>query len=242
MITPTPGRIVWFYPDVNDGRAKGPTGPVPLAAIVAAVIHDRCVNLTVSKADGTTFGAQNIVLLQDGFTLADPDRAYAEWMPFQKGQAAKYEAAQAAAPQPTAQPDPMLTDPALKTAAVDLLQPVHDKIDAVAAKVEQVLAAPPVDLEAVHAKIDAMAASTETKFQDLGAWLMSTFQDIQQRLNHPALQTPPSPPLSPDAAGAASQADPTSAEGQKAGGSADATTAAIGAAAAPDADANPNVV
>ena len=198
MITPTPGRIVWFYPDVNDGRANGPTGPVPLAAIVAAVIHDRCINLTVSKTDGTTYGAQNIVLLQDGFALADADRAYAEWMPFQKGQAAKLEAVQAAAPLPTARPDPALADPALKTAAVDLLQPVHDKIDVLAAKVEQVLAAPATDLEPVHAKITELANGVQTKFEELGTWLVTNFRDIEARFNQPP--TPPSPPLAPPAA------------------------------------------
>lgn len=94
MISPTVGRVVWFHPHVDAGR--DPNGQ-PLAAIVAKVIDDRKVNLTVSNADGSTFGAQHVTLLQDGDVLTDPTEPYAEWMPFQKGQAAKTEQQQAAA-------------------------------------------------------------------------------------------------------------------------------------------------
>jgi hypothetical protein len=197
MIEPTPGRIVWFYPDVNDGRAAGPTGPVPLAALVAKVIHERCVNLAVSREDGTTFGAQNIVLLQDGFTLSDPDRAYAEWMPFQKGQAAKTEAAQAAT----------LAIADLPAVQAPDLAPVYAKIDELAVKVDQVLTAPApaLDLEPLHAKLTGLEAATQTKFDELGAWLLPTFKDIEARLNQ--MLTPPAAPPPPNAA-AAGDANP----------------------------------
>jgi hypothetical protein len=181
MIEPTPGRIVWFYPDVNNGRAKGPTGPVPLAAIVAKVIHERCVNLTVSREDGTTFGAQNIVLLQDGFTLADADRPYAEWMPFQKGQAAKYEAQAAAAGSTASAAAPTIADQKDAAPAPDL-EPVHAKIDDLAAKVDQVLTAPAPDLQPMHDKIAGLEAATQTKFDELGAWLLPIIKGIEERL------------------------------------------------------------
>ena len=87
MIQPTPGRIVWFFPSIEAGR--DPNGQ-PLAAMLAKVLHERCVNLTVFHADGSSYPAQGIQLLQDDD--AEPDTAYACWMPFQKGQAAKHEA------------------------------------------------------------------------------------------------------------------------------------------------------
>lgn len=88
MISPSPGRIVWYRPGPQD-----PT-PIfngePLAAIVTRVIGDREVNLTVFRADGITYGRHNVLLLQDN-DRAPKDAAYCEWMPFQKGQAAKTE-------------------------------------------------------------------------------------------------------------------------------------------------------
>lgn len=94
MIKPSPGRIVWFYPELAQ---RDPNGQ-PLAAIVAKVIDDRVLNLAVFAADGTTYPLQHVTLLQDGDELADPNQAHACWMPYQKGQAAKTEAAIAASP------------------------------------------------------------------------------------------------------------------------------------------------
>lgn len=189
MIEPTPGRIVWFYPDVNDGRTLSATGPRPLAAIVARVIHERCVNLTVSREDGTTFGAQNVTLLQDGFTLSDAERAYAEWMPFQKGQAARFEAAKTEAPATAAS----ATAPAPAAPAADL-EPVHAKIDAVIVRVEQALSAQAPDLQPLHDKIDAIAKDVEAKLQEFGGWTVKTFEDLRKRVasiaEHPALNNP----------------------------------------------------
>lgn len=143
MILPTVGRVVWFHPHVDTGR--DPNGQ-PLAAIVAKVIDDRIVNLGVFNADGTMSAAQHVTLLQDGDELADPEAAYAEWMPFQKGQAAKHDS-QAASP-------------------VQSLEPVH-------------------------AKIHELEATVHGKFAELGTWLKTTFEDIEERLNRPA--TPPAP-------------------------------------------------
>lgn len=95
MIKPSVGRIVWFYPHVDEGR--DPNGQ-PLAGTIAKVIDDRVVNLTVSAADGSTYGAQHVALLQPGDELVDPSQAHATWMPFQLGQAAKTEAAIAGSP------------------------------------------------------------------------------------------------------------------------------------------------
>jgi hypothetical protein len=183
MIEPTPGRIVWFFPSIEQGR--DPNGQ-PLAAIVAKVLSERYLNLTVCHGDGTTYAAQSIQLLQDDDT-APEGAAHATWMPFQKGQAARHEQVKAA---------------------------------------EQ-----PADLQPVHEKIDLLASGVQTKFEELGAWLMTTFKDIEERFNRPA--TPPSPPLAPGAADAASHAGPTAAEVQQDGGGA---PPAIGASDAPGAN------
>jgi hypothetical protein len=87
MIEPTPGRIVWYFPSIEEGR--DPNGQ-PLAAMVAKVLSERSVNLTVSHGDGSTYGRQAVQLLQDDD--AAPETAYACWMPYQKGQAAKHDA------------------------------------------------------------------------------------------------------------------------------------------------------
>lgn len=86
MISPTPGRIVWFFPSIDDGR--DPNGQ-PLGAMIAKVLDERTINLTVSHGDGSTYARQGVQLLQDDD--AAPDTAYACWMPYQKGQAAKHD-------------------------------------------------------------------------------------------------------------------------------------------------------
>lgn len=89
MISPSIGRIVWYHPHISE---RDPNAQ-PLAAIVAKVISDRIVTLGVFRGDGTSFAAQSVPLLQDGDEI-DLEKAFCEWMPFQKGQAAKAEAAE----------------------------------------------------------------------------------------------------------------------------------------------------
>jgi len=88
MIKPTVGRIVHYYP------ARGFPGAAaagqPLAAIVAKVWNDRCVNLMVSDANGVAYARTSVLLVQEGD--AKPGAEFAEWMPYQLGQAAKTEA------------------------------------------------------------------------------------------------------------------------------------------------------
>lgn len=91
MIVPTVGRIVWYHPLLR-GMGVGDPGPdprgQPLAAIVTHVWSDTCVNLTVHDVNGNTYGRTSVLLVQDGPV---PDQNYAEWMPFQRGQAKKYD-------------------------------------------------------------------------------------------------------------------------------------------------------
>jgi len=92
MIQPTIGRIVWYHPASTEA-IPGAGGPQPLAAIIAHVWSDTCVNLAVFDANGTANNRTSVYLLQDG--AERPGSMYAEWMPYQKGQAAKTEALEA---------------------------------------------------------------------------------------------------------------------------------------------------
>lgn len=89
MIKPSVGRIVWFTPGDWDGNVLTRHPDQPLAAIVAYVHSDRMVNLTVFDANGHPHGRTSVQLVQDGDPR--PDQFFCEWMPYQKGQAAKTE-------------------------------------------------------------------------------------------------------------------------------------------------------
>ena len=87
VIKPTVGRVVWFYPYSHEDFPKQPNQP--LAAMVACVWSDTCVNLVVFDANGYPHSKASVFLYQgDG---DKPDSGYCEWMPYQKGQAAKAE-------------------------------------------------------------------------------------------------------------------------------------------------------
>lgn len=92
MIKPTIGRIVWYTPCDSDRVTLTQYDPEQkLAAIVTHVWGERCVNLAVFDSNGTVHQKTSVQLVQDG----DPCNTlggYAEWMPYQKGQAAKTEA------------------------------------------------------------------------------------------------------------------------------------------------------
>src|SRR6266700_4220889 len=91
MIKPTVGRVLWYRPSPHD---PGPwPGEQPLAAHVAHVNPEGRVNLMVIDANGNGYSRTGVHLVQEGEPV--PNRPYAEWMPFQKGQAAKTEAAEA---------------------------------------------------------------------------------------------------------------------------------------------------
>jgi hypothetical protein len=91
MITPTPGRVVWFHPGTYfQGRVYDRNQP--LAGHIAHVFDDRMVNLLVIDSDGFPCSAKQVPLMQDDDAPPeDPTQSWAEWMPYQKGQAAKTE-------------------------------------------------------------------------------------------------------------------------------------------------------
>lgn len=84
MIKPTVGRVLWYYPR---GGAEGP----PLAAIVACVWSDTCVNLAIFNASGTPMSdpPTSVLLVQEGNPRPTGGN-FCEWMPFQVGQAKRH--------------------------------------------------------------------------------------------------------------------------------------------------------
>ncbi|WP_109477684.1 hypothetical protein [Paraburkholderia sp. C35] len=87
MIKPSIGRVVWFTPEKNDALASDQQ----LAALIAYVHSDRSVNLAVFDACGGGAHSRTSVTLLQGDDLPPEGGGYAEWMPFQKGQAVKHE-------------------------------------------------------------------------------------------------------------------------------------------------------
>jgi hypothetical protein len=92
MINPTVGRVVWFHPPTNaaEGGFAAPDAGQPLAAIIARVWSERMVNLTVFDANGVPHSRTSVVLVQEGEPVPQ-NGYYAEWMPYQIGQAKKHE-------------------------------------------------------------------------------------------------------------------------------------------------------
>lgn len=84
MIKPTVGRVVWYWP-------SGPAGTQPLAAIIAHVWSDTCVNLAIFNASGAPMDTPptSILLLQEGNERPSGGH-FCEWMPYQIGQAKKH--------------------------------------------------------------------------------------------------------------------------------------------------------
>ena len=83
MIKPTIGRVVWYHPVGSTSDEQ------PLAAIIAHVWSDTCVNLAVFDSNGVAINQTSVFLHQGEGEV--PASSFAEWMPFQKGQAAKVE-------------------------------------------------------------------------------------------------------------------------------------------------------
>ena len=79
MIEPTIGRVVLF----NDGQSDQ---RVP--AIICYVWSNEMINIAGFDCNGNTFNRTSVTLIQEG----DCPVGSAEWMPYQKGQAAKTEA------------------------------------------------------------------------------------------------------------------------------------------------------
>jgi hypothetical protein len=88
MIKPTIGRVVWFWP------TKPAPDEQPYASLIACVHNDRCITIGGFDHNGQPFAATSVQLLQDDDVPTGPS---CSWMPYQKRQAAKTEALEAAA-------------------------------------------------------------------------------------------------------------------------------------------------
>lgn len=88
MIKPTIGRVVWYWPN---GKFEGRQ---PFSAMIAYVHSDTMVNIGYLDANGISGHATSVPLVQE-ITKVSPDYRFCEWMPYQKGQAAKTEAIEA---------------------------------------------------------------------------------------------------------------------------------------------------
>lgn len=77
MITPTVGRIVWFY--------ERP-GAEAEAAIIVYVVTDHLVNLTVFSKYGTVHGRLNVKLKQDDddYNIVGKSEPWCAWMSYKK--------------------------------------------------------------------------------------------------------------------------------------------------------------
>jgi hypothetical protein len=98
MIKPSNGRVVLFNLS-NSIPPNFASGGQPHAAIIAHVHSDKMVNLAVFDSNGVSHSCTSVDLIQDGDTKPE-NGWYCEWMPYQKGQAAKTEQAEAAALMP----------------------------------------------------------------------------------------------------------------------------------------------
>lgn len=92
-ITPTVGRVLHFFPTVDYMASRKQAfnnTAQPLAAVIAYVHSDTMVNLTVWDQNGEQFSVCSVPLVQEGSDVI-VGSFYAQWMPYQKGQAAKTE-------------------------------------------------------------------------------------------------------------------------------------------------------
>ena len=64
MIEPTVGRIVWYHAGANDFPGTD-GGDQPLAAIIAHVWSETCVNLAVFTANGRAESRTSVLLVQE---------------------------------------------------------------------------------------------------------------------------------------------------------------------------------
>ncbi len=90
MIKPSIGRVVWYHPSPSDPGSHNP-GDIH-AAIIARVWSDTCINVAVFDSNGVAYSRTSVLLLQPVDEQETPTGGgYAEWMPYQIGQAGKAE-------------------------------------------------------------------------------------------------------------------------------------------------------
>lgn len=86
MIKPTIGRKVWFRGNLPGVSSAYIDRNQPLDATIVFVHNDRCVNLRVTDHYGASRGVSSVILMQEG-EVPNNLESWAEWMPYQQGQA-----------------------------------------------------------------------------------------------------------------------------------------------------------
>ena len=86
-IIPTIGRQVWFYPAKEDIEAGVDYRGQPLAATVVYVKNELFINLLVLDAVGNGWKFEDVVLFPEEKPW-DFNQRCAQWMPYQRQQAA----------------------------------------------------------------------------------------------------------------------------------------------------------
>ena len=155
QIKPTVGRIVNYFPHVENDRVDPSSGKAqPYPAIITHVWDDSVVNLAVFndcsfplKPDALS--PMSVSLLGDG---VEPTGRCWQWMPFQTGQAAKSDAQTA---EFTKQVESLSTHLAK---AAELIDTLTDRVIALESKPNATAG----DLVAGHPAIDCLAQSVRT--------------------------------------------------------------------------------
>jgi len=86
MISPSIGRVVWYHPPGH------PSSDQPWPALISYVHNDQLINVGGFRADGTSFDAREVRLVQDASETVKLSDGYACWMPYQQKVAAEAQA------------------------------------------------------------------------------------------------------------------------------------------------------
>lgn len=86
-IEPTVGRVVHIR-----GREGSISGDQPEVALITYVHSVFCINVAGFDANGEPFRMSSLALIQDPDIYLPEGVPHAEWMAYQRGQAAKYDA------------------------------------------------------------------------------------------------------------------------------------------------------
>lgn len=156
-IAPTVGRVVHYFPHLNDAVAKSHDGQ-PHVAIIAHVWNEGMVNLAAFDSNGAPYYRCSVELVQPGEQPSDAGSGgYACWMPYQVQQAgiAPILAAVAAeaAPHFAAQAAGEDDDEDAGSEPIILSESVIASVEVVAAQADA--------NAAVDAAVEAVAASTD---------------------------------------------------------------------------------
>jgi hypothetical protein len=84
MISPAVGRVLWFWQD----PAEIDKGGQPMPAFVCFVHNDRLVNLAGFTHCGHAWSVLEVPLVQEEDPIPE-NGSFAQWMPYQIGQAKK---------------------------------------------------------------------------------------------------------------------------------------------------------